>query len=275
MAWAKVTPVPIRNTAQAMMRPKAPRPAPDLPLPSFPDGRVCLFLDFDGTLVEFAAHPDDVVLSTAVRDDIARLHEKLGGALAIITGRPVEDIDVFLAPLRLPVAGVHGLVRRDSAGIQHAADFDVAALACLAERLQAFAGGESGLLVERKTGSVALHYRKRPELEAAAHAAMRAAVAACTAQADVFHVMSGKMVIEARAAESTKAHAIRDFLDEPPFAGRTPVFAGDDVTDEHGFAEINSRNGVSIKIGEGQTIAAFRIATIAEFHAWLHAAARN
>ena len=234
----------------------------------------CLFLDFDGTLVEFAAHPDDVVLPAAVRDDIARLFGGLGGALAIVTGRRIEDIDAFLAPLRVPVAGVHGLIRRDAAGALHTAGFDEAALQRLTTRLQGFADRATGLLLERKPGSIALHFRKRPDLEAAAIAAMQEAIAATAPQAGSFHVMQGKMVIEARAADSTKAHAIRDFLAEAPFAGRRPVFAGDDVTDEHGFAEINAHDGISIKIGAGPTVADCRIATIGQFHAWLHEAAQ-
>ncbi|MGE3246710.1 MAG: trehalose-phosphatase [Beijerinckiaceae bacterium] len=239
------------------------------PPPAVLPDSASLFLDFDGTLVDFAAHPDEVVLPIRVRDDVARIGLKLGGALAIVSGRRIEDIDRFFAPLILPVAGVHGLFRRDSGGVLHSADFDAKALENLAGRLRGFTATEPGLLLERKPGSVAVHYRLRPELAAVCAEALVAAVGE-TGASGLFHVMHGKMVVEARASDMTKASAIAAFMREAPFAGRVPVFAGDDVTDEDGFREVETLGGVTIKVGTGTTLARYRVGSIGEFRDWLH-----
>jgi len=229
----------------------------------------CLFLDFDGTLVEFADHPDSVVLPGAVHADILRIHRDLGGAVAVVSGREIEVLDRFLAPDKLPVAGVHGLMRRDGSGRVQVAPFDAQMLERLHGGLAPFVAAHEGLILERKPGSVALHFRIRPELEQASQAAMTRAIAEASGGGGRFHVMQGKMVVEARASMATKAGAIAAFMDEPPFAGRIPVFAGDDVTDEDGFVEVNARGGVSIKVGAGATLAQLRIESVSSFHNWL------
>lgn len=234
----------------------------------------CIFLDFDGTLVEFAEHPDEVVVKAGVREDVSRLSGALGGALAIVSGRKIDDIDHFLAPLVLPVAGIHGMIRRDAEGRLHQSGYDEKVQALLAHRLQAIVDIHDGLLLEQKPGSLAMHYRKRPDLESVCRNAMHSALEELGAKAQSYHLMSGKMVLEARASASTKASAIADYLGEVPFFGRRPVFAGDDVTDEDGFAEINDRGGLSIKVGNGETRATCRAHDIQAFQDWLHAIGR-
>ncbi len=229
----------------------------------------CLFLDFDGTLVEFADHPDAVILSRTVHGDILRIHRELNGALAVVSGREIEVLDRYLAPEKLPVAGVHGMMRRDGDGRLHVAPFDAQMLERLHACLQPFVAAHDGLILERKPGSVALHFRIRPELEEAAQLAMKQAIAEAAQGEGRFHVMQGKMVVEARASMATKAGAIAAFMNEPPFAGRIPVFAGDDVTDEDGFAEVNARGGVSMKVGAGETQAQMRFDNVPAFHNWL------
>lgn len=228
--------------------------------------RAAIFLDFDGTLVEFAEHPELVRLAPEVRRDIGLIAELVHGALAIITGRDIGKIDEFLSPLVLPVAGVHGLTRRSADGAVHRFPIDQTAIEILMDRLQTFAGGTPQLLLERKQGSVALHYRKSPELEASCVKAVDGAVSDLAG----IHVLRGKMVIEAKVDFGDKGSAVGDFMAEKPFAGRIPVFAGDDVTDEDAFRTVNESHGISIKVGRGTTSAHYRVESINAFHKWLH-----
>lgn len=230
-----------------------------------------MFLDFDGTLVEIVDHPEAVTLSVATRDALAMLSRSLDGALAVVTGREIEVIDRFTAPLRLPVAGIHGLVRRDFRGnhVQNGTGSEFVAIA--EKRLAALVGRESGLLLERKSSSLALHYRARPELETECLAAIEEAVADMPG----IELKRGKMVIEAKPTGANKGTAIIDFMADEPFRGRTPWFAGDDVTDEDAFFEVNRLGGVSIKVGDGPTIAQYRAESTASFLAWLEAEAQK
>ena len=227
--------------------------------------RYALFLDFDGTLVEIAGRPADVRLCETTRLALAKLAVALDQALAVITGRDIAEIDHFLAPLHLPVAGVHGLNRRDVNGKLHAPVAAGNLSAHVQRHLAPLLEREDRLLVETKEGAIALHYRASPSLEAECIAAMEHAVA----DLDDVHLMRGKMVIEARKKGASKGSALADFLSEPPFIDRIPVFAGDDVTDEDAFAEVNARGGVSIKVGEGETLAHYRSASTEEFLSWL------
>lgn len=244
------------------------------PLPIIDPGavdsaRLALFLDFDGTLVEFADHPDLVLLSTATRRDLISVNAALNGALAIVTGRDIADVDRFLAPMQPAVAGVHGIKRRNANGIMQTSAFDAVSLMQLQDRLQTFVTGIAGLVLEVKSGAVALHYRTRPEMRAACIAAVEEATATTTG----FHIMHGKMVVEAKSNVADKGRAIADFMKEAPFKGRLPLLAGDDVTDECGFRVVNAMNGISIKVGAGDTEARFRAADTAAFVQWLGALA--
>lgn len=214
-----------------------------------------LFLDFDGTLVEIAEHPQAVVVPEGLVRTLGHMHELVGGAMAVISGRPISQIDEFLAPLVIAVAGVHGAERRRADG----------SLACLEtpslDRVQAAAQSlvhaHDALVVEVKRGSVALHYRRAAHLEALCRATMEDAVE----HSPGLTLLHGKMVVEAKACQATKGRAIEAFLAEPPFAGRRPVFIGDDVTDEAGFAAVQRLGGLGVKVGEGATAATHRLET--------------
>lgn len=227
---------------------------------------VALFLDFDGTLVEITDRPEGVLVGDATRATLFRLQTLLSGAVAIITGRDIETIDLMLAPFRCPVAGVHGLTRRDAEGRAYARAIEPLFLDAAADLLASLAVREPGLIVERKSHAIALHYRARPELEAVCAQAMED-VARLT---DGVRLLRGKMVIEARPGGGNKGTAVADFLSEPPFAGRIPIFAGDDVTDEDAFVLVNARGGDTVKIGPGETHARHRLPDTAAFLAWLH-----
>ncbi len=231
----------------------------------------CLFLDFDGTLVDIASRPELVQFDSTTLTLVSALRKTLGNAIAIVTGREISDIDQFLAPLVLPVAGVHGQVRRNASGRIEMGDVDHQAIAEVSSRLGIFVAREPGLLLESKAGAVAVHYRARPELGELCHSE---AVSAIAMHPDL-QVVRGNMVVEVKSRGYSKGTAIRAFMREPPFAGRRPVFAGDDLTDEDGFAAVNALDGISIKVGPGATAASYRIARPQQFLAWLHALARS
>jgi trehalose 6-phosphate phosphatase len=226
-----------------------------------------LFIDFDGTLADIAPRPDAVTLPAGVTDLLARLHEQLDGALAVVSGRPISQLDEFLAPLQLAAGGVHGAERRTASGVVRR--FHEADLTQVVANLQALAELHPGLLVESKPGAVALHYRLAPQCEALAQRAMEAAMH----ESHGMSLMFGKMVIEMKPAGASKGRAIRAFMAEPPFAGRLPLFAGDDSTDESGFAVVQAAGGVGIKIGAGATRATSRFDTPTDLRGWLQAAA--
>jgi trehalose 6-phosphate phosphatase len=193
------------------------------------------------------------------------LAKAAGGAVAIISGRPIADIDRMLDPLTLPVAGVHGLERRAANGKIFRAALPEAPLAAARVRLQGLARLHPGLLVEEKPGSVALHFRRRPELEPQCMEIARTIAEAC----GELQALHGKMVLEFKAGHATKADAVAAFLKEEPFRGRRPFFAGDDSTDEDVFAKMLEWQGISIKVGPGATAAAYRAPCIDAFRDWL------
>lgn len=246
-------------------------PLPDSSHPDAPPPRLAdivpaaLFLDFDGTLVDFADHPDGVVPPVEVVPVLRSWHERLDGALAIVSGRDIDRIDRFLTPLKLPVAGAHGMMRRRADGTVQTSAIDPQALSHIGEQLDRFAGENPGTLVERKQHSVALHFRRVPHLQGDADQAMTAAISHVAG----FSILRGKMVVEARSSTTGKDRAIAAFMQEPPFAGRIPVFAGDDVTDEDGFEAVNRMRGVTIKVGQGETDAGHRLADPEALHRWL------
>lgn len=233
--------------------------------------RHAIFLDFDGTLVELAERPELVQVTDDTRTLLSALNTHFSGAVAIITGRDITIIDNFLSPLKLPVAGVHGLIRRDVNGEMHKPLFDTVPLDAVAESLHDLMQEEPDLFLERKQGAIVLHYRQRPDLEDRCKTIMTRIAEANPS----ITLRMGKMVIEAVAFPTDKGRAIESFLGEPPYIGRTPVFAGDDVTDEDGFLVVNRRNGVSIKVGEGQTSASCRVADRTALIAWLNLILEN
>ncbi len=240
------------------------------PLSAFDTGRLApdtlaVLLDFDGTLVSIVDDPDGVVLTEHTARTLARLEGVLGGAVAIVSGRSIAEIDRAFAPRRFPVAGIHGLERRDSRGRRHEDPYDAAVLDEIARRLGEAIACKAGLKLERKAGSVALHYRRRPELESFC----RALAAEAIARHPEARRITGKMVVELKLGDRTKADAVSDFMAEPPFAGRRPLYAGDDVTDEDAFRAVAALDGISIKIGCGRTAALYRVADTESFLGWL------
>jgi len=212
------------------------------------------FFDFDGTLVAIAARPDLVQVEPRVRDLLRALDNRFGGAVAVVTGRPLDVVDGFLAPLALPTAAEHGSVRRDASGQIHADDNGAEAVEAANRMLKPLADANPELILERKSSSVALHYRQCPDLAEACAAAVEKVIA----KNPGLVILPGKMVFELKPTGVDKGVAVRAFLEEAPFKGRTPIFAGDDVTDEHAFAVVNALGGITIKIDDGDTQAEYR-----------------
>jgi len=235
-------------------------------LPSLEDiERYAIFLDFDGTIVEIEDHPDAVRMEPSTLELLKALQKRSRGALAIISGREIAVVDRYLSPLRLPVAGVHGLQRRDAYGELHThAAFDLEPDTIKLEKRFAHA---QGVVIERKVGAIALHYRLRPELERECCAA----VAKIVEENSGLRMLRGKMVCEIAQNGHDKGGAISAFLSEPPFEGRIPLFAGDDATDEDGFVVVNARGGVSIKIGDQTTTAKYSASSVRDLKSWLNA----
>lgn len=223
------------------------------PLPQL-SANAAFFIDFDGTLVAIAVRPELVSVEPEVRRLLQALKSRCGGALAVVSGRPLDVLDDFLVPLKLPAAAEHGSIRRDASGRVHADPAGSEAIAVVAKRLEASAAAHRGLLLERKQCSVALHYRQRPDLAGICSDMVRQAAAGL----EGLMILPGKMVFELRPSGIDKGTAVRAFLDEAPFRGRMPVYVGDDVTDEHAFAVVNEAGGISVKIGEGETSAGYR-----------------
>ncbi|HEY0031645.1 MAG TPA: trehalose-phosphatase [Devosia sp.] len=226
--------------------------------------QLAIFTDFDGTLVELAETPDDIDVPQNLAAELERAARELDSAFAVITGREIADIDRFLAPLHLPIAGAHGTQRRRADGFVETADpASMLGAEEIAHAIEPLVMAHPGLLMESKEGAVALHYRQAPELEETARAAMEEALHNVTD----FTLVSGKMVFEARPSGVNKGEALRAFMREEPFLGRTPIFIGDDTTDEDAFIAAQELGGVGIKLGEGETAARMRIANVASVHA--------
>ncbi|MCA1298364.1 trehalose-phosphatase [Stappia indica] len=226
---------------------------------------LALFLDFDGTLVEIAETPDAIETEAALIGSLQRLITRLDGALAIVSGRPIAEIDRYLRPLNLPCAGLHGLEARLFPGMP----VERAPVRPELETLKAALAG-SGLLgrgvsLEDKGAALAVHFRIAPDCEPLVWQVMSEAIC----DLPDLHLVRGKMVVEAKPAHRDKGWALEAFMERPPFCGRTPVFVGDDITDEDGIRAAEAIGGFGIKVGEGGSLARFRLRNVADVHRWL------
>jgi len=235
------------------------------PPPALSPATTAFFLDVDGTLSEIVSDPRDARVASDVRETLEVLAQAAGGALALVSGRSIAQLDGMLHPLILPLAGVHGMERRDIKGQITRMAVDEAAHKRLVSTIEAFTQAHPGLQAEEKPGSVALHFRNVPELAAECLSFMHEQ----RHNDSRLTLVEGKMVAELKFGTRDKRQAIADFMTEAPFAGRRPFFAGDDITDEAGFAGVNAADGVSVKIGTGDSAARYRLADPAALAGWL------
>lgn len=231
-----------------------------------PDLRTsALLLDVDGTIVDIASRPDAVRVPASLRDVLSRLIAATDGALALVSGRMIADLDHLFAPLRFAAVGGHGaelrLLGDTGARPRAAPQLD----AELRRRLTALAG--DGIAAEDKGISIALHYRQAPGRERP----LRAAVEEICAQpwATPIEILPGKAVIEIKPAGFSKASGVRELMGHAPFEGRRPIFIGDDTTDETVFAIMPELDGLAFSVGRDVAGIAGRFATPARVRAWL------
>lgn len=200
------------------------------------------FLDVDGTLLDLASHPDAVVVPEGLADILSSLRDAASGALALVSGRTVDRLDRLFDPARFAAAGSHGAQLRPApeAGVEAVPDLD----AVLATELKRTAHAFAGVFVEDKGPSLAVHYRACPSEGLALRRALEEVITAAG-----FSLLPGHFVFEVKRAGYDKGSAVAALMRRPPFAGRTPVFIGDDVTDEAAFRAVSAAGGLAIAVG--------------------------
>lgn len=229
---------------------------------------VALFVDVDGTLLEIAVTPLAVRVDAGLTNLLSALRLGTSGALALVSGRSIAEMDALFVPLTLPAAGLHGFERRGASGSYDCLRLPAPATLERARRTMLdLASRHPGLLVEDKRFALALHYRRAPQLESVVARAMSDIAASVRPE---FELQMGKMVAELRPAGSTKGAAVSAFMSEHPFSGRMPVYIGDDLTDESAFEWVNGAGGVSIAVDVGgATAARERLPNVGAVRAWL------
>jgi trehalose 6-phosphate phosphatase len=205
-----------------------------------------MFLDIDGTLIDIAPTPDAIEVRAGLPALLGRLSRRFGGSLALVSGRCIDDIDRLFRPFRFPAAGIHGAERRDAFGTLHYTGLTSEDLAPARAELRRFVARHPALLLEDKGRSLALHFRQAPELEPAVRAALEQARVRLPLEA---HLQPGHCVIELKGGSANKREAIDVFMQEPPFAGRVPVYLGDDLTDLEALNHVQSAGGLGVFVG--------------------------
>jgi trehalose 6-phosphate phosphatase len=245
---------------------------PALPAPPQADvATLALFVDVDGTLLDIAARPDAVIVDASLRRTLMRLHARLGGALAPLSGRALHDVDALLGLGHAAAAGLHGAELRGPDGSALATPAVHAAIEAARTRAIEAAATISGLLIEDKGAAIALHYRAVPDSEMDVR---RVAIGMLDLAGPDYELLNGKFVIELKPKNANKGTALAALMRIAPFAGRTPWMLGDDLTDEDAFAQANALGGVSIIVGPRRpTLARHALAGPAAARRWLSALA--
>jgi len=236
----------------------------ELPIPRADWG---LFFDIDGTLLEIAPTPDAVIVGEKVLAVLQNLRDATGGAVALVSGRALDRIDQLFAPLRLPASGLHGLEMRFGSGEFRRPPPPTEGFMCMRQALSDFASTHPGLLLEDKGQSMAMHYRLAPELESETRTQVEKMIGKW---GEGYSLLVGKMVFEVKPAHTDKGQVIEAFMASEPFAGRCPVYVGDDVTDEDAFAVVNRLGGHSIHVGPTlSTRANYMVQDVSHLLDWL------
>ncbi|MBR1217487.1 trehalose-phosphatase [Bradyrhizobium sp. U87765 SZCCT0131] len=258
----------IRN-ATDLHAPTSPSPNPavvaDAGIPALDD--CALLLDIDGTLLELAPTPSEVWVPPELRQTIKGLLARTSGALALVSGRSIVDIDAIFAPSQFPAVGGHGAEMRLSAGGAVTPSPIRPIEPDLKRRFAAIAGLAPGILLEDKGYSLALHYRLAPQAERGIYQAV-SEIRAELPGAPI-EVLPGKSVCEIKPAGFSKASGVRKLMENAPFKGRTPVFLGDDVTDETVFAIMPDLRGLAFSVGRHASGVAGHFDDPRQVRAWL------
>lgn len=228
------------------MMPWAERDAAAARAVPVPGNDWCLFLDVDGTLLDLADTPDDVEVDESLLPLLERLRDAAGGAVALVSGRTIENVDALLGTRSFPTAGLHGYERRDALGHTHRKPVPVEGLSALREGLRRLVLDDSRLLLEDKGAGFGVHYLRAAEKEQELRRQVADLAAPLAAE---FAVVHGRAVIEIKPAAHTKGTAVLAYMQQKPFANRTPVYLGDDITDRDGFAAVGRYDGLAIAVG--------------------------
>ena len=228
-------------------------------------GEYALFSDFDGTIVDIASRPDAIKYSGEDADLFAKAMKRFGGAVAIVSGRNLEDVAHYVGVFDGVISGGHGTELRIDGEIERHELPDPDHLEHIKAAVAEFAVIDPRVILEEKTYGIVLHYRQNPEMEFKARK-----FAECLLEGrDDFEIQPDKMALEIKPKNISKAAAIEKIMLAPAFYGRTPIYVGDDATDESAFAYVNEHDGISIKIGDGPTIAQYRTGSPASYKKWL------
>jgi trehalose 6-phosphate phosphatase len=227
-----------------------------------------LFLDIDGTLIEFVPHPEDACIPPALLDTLSTLRRSLDGALAVVSGRKLADIDRLFAPLSFAAGGQHGAEARLTAnGDAQVFVTPETALAGMFEKVEPFLETHPRIRVERKGLSTAFHYRDMIEAGPALRAVLEKAVAPDT---EILDLLDSHLCYDVRARGANKGKAVDLLMAVAPFAGRVPVYIGDDYTDEDGFRAVLAVHGRAIRVGAPrETLAREGLSDPAALRQWL------
>lgn len=237
--------------------------------PPLPRSDIALFLDIDGTLLEHQPHPEGVWVDEALRTLLIAAEERLEGAVAFITGRSVATVDRLFSPLSLPAAGLYGLEHRLRRGDEATIAGEPADLAAVADALEEEFRETDGVYFERKGAVLAIHTRAAPHALDAVCAAAERVLPRLPAG---YRIVAGNAGLEFLPLDALKSAAIHRFMQVPPFAGRRPVFIGDDVSDESGFAYVNELDGISVRVKpSGETTASHVLSDVAAVRRWIAA----
>jgi trehalose 6-phosphate phosphatase len=235
--------------------------------PVLPPDRTALFLDIDGTLLDYHHRPDSIEVDAQLLDLLVAAYDRLGGAVAFVTGRTIGQVDRLFAPLRLPMAGIFGHELRLTRSGETECIVIPGALTELADAIDARFGHVEGILVERKGPVLAIHTRAAPQM---LEDIRQAVVLALRRFPENYEVLVGNAGLEVMPAGTLKSVAIERFMSVEPFCRRTPVFIGDDTSDESGFGFVNGIGGVSVRVfPNGPTQARYALKDVASTRRWL------
>jgi trehalose 6-phosphate phosphatase len=228
-----------------------------------------LYLDVDGTILDLALTPDRVEVPEWLVPTLQRLADQLDGAVALVSGRTVRAIDALFNPLRLPAVAVHGGQIRLPSGVVLVDEPLAAALQCAGPLLERAIVPLRGVQLENKHCAMALHYRGAPE---SGREVLKIAEVVASGLGPQFAVLVGQCVVEIRPRHLTKGAGLQRLMEEAPFRGRTPIFAGDDLSDEDAFQVVNRLGGITLRVGEGAgaTAATHRLTEPEQLRRWLH-----
>jgi trehalose 6-phosphate phosphatase len=253
-----------RSRSRSTFRRSAPNARKGPPPETLPLAECALFFDVDGTLIDIAARPAELLQL------LRTLRRRCQDALALVSGRRIADLDRITAPERFTAAGLHGFERRTARGhCVRRAPPPAPKMGEVRRVLAQLASAHPQLLLEDKDYALAVHYRQAPHLRAVVERAIRSLP---DLQGSGLKVQQGRMVAEIAPSDASKATALAEFMDEPPFKGRLPVYVGDDLTDESAFQWVNAAGGLSVDVSRRQSSCArTHLASVRAVRAWLHA----